>query len=184
MRLFAALALPSPQQAELAGSVAGALDLAGLRPVPPEQRHLTLAFYGDVSSDVVPELTERLERGARRTPALRLRLSHLGAFPKPARARILWAGVDGDIDTLRRLAERCVAAGTRSGVAMESRAYRPHVTIGRARGEPLDLRAVVESSLDGTAWEATSFSLVHSVLGSQAVHTTLATFALGGGQRE
>jgi 2'-5' RNA ligase len=183
MRLFTGLALPSAQNAELAAALAG-LDLGALRLVPPEQRHATLAFYGEVPADVVPELTERLERAARRTPPLRLRLSRLGAFPKPAAARVLWAGLDGDVATLRRLAERCAAAGSRSGVAMESRAYRPHVTIGRARNEPLDLREVIASPIEGTAWAATSFALVHSLLGPQAVHTALETFGLGGSQRE
>lgn len=179
MRLFAGLALPATQQDELAEALAAG-DLGGLRTVPPEQRHVTLAFYGDVPPDVVPELTQRLERAAGRTPPMRLRPSHLGAFPKPASARVLWAGLDGDVATLRRLAERCGAAGSRSGLAMESRPYRPHVTVARARKEPLDLRDVVAMPVDGSSWEATGFSLVHSVLGPKPVHTALATFALGG----
>jgi len=179
MRLFAGLALPAPQQDELAAALAPA-DLTALRPVPPEQRHVTLAFYGDVPAEVVPELTQRLERAAGRTPPMRLRLSHLGAFPKPASARVLWAGLDGDVATLRRLAERCSAAGARCGLAMEARPYRPHVTVARARKEPMDFRDVVASPVDGTSWEATSFALVHSVLGPKPVHTPLASFALGG----
>lgn len=183
MRLFAALALPDAQQAELVAALAGTAagkGLDALRPVPPEQRHVTLAFYGEVAADVVPELTQRLERAARRTPPLRLRLSHLGAFPQPARARVLWAGMDGDVAGVTRLAERCAAAGARSGIAMESRAYRPHVTIGRARQEPLDLRELVGTAVDGAAWEATGFALVQSVLGPRPVHTALTEFALGG----
>jgi len=179
MRLFAGLALPAVQQDELADSLV-ASDLDALRPVPPQQRHVTLAFYGEVRADTVAELTQRLDRAARRTPPMRLRLSHLGAFPKPASARVLWAGLDGDVATLRRLAERCSAAGARCGLEMESRAYRPHVTVARARKEPLDLRDVVASPVDGSVWEATDFSLVHSVLGPKPVHTPLASFALGG----
>jgi len=179
MRLFAGLALPAVQQDELADALA-ASDLDALRPVPPQQRHVTLAFYGEVRADTVAELTQRLDRAARRTPPMRLRLSHLGAFPKPASARVLWAGLDGDVATLRRLAERCSAAGARCGLEMESRAYRPHVTVARARKEPLDLRDVVASPVDGSVWEATDFSLVHSVLGPKPVHTPLASFTLGG----
>jgi 2'-5' RNA ligase len=181
VRLFAAVMPPPAALAELSTALA-TVDLGGLRPVAPEQRHLTLAFYGDVADAAVAELTERLHRAGRRTPSLRLRLSQLGAFPKPAAARVLWAGIDGDVAGLRRLAERCVAAGTRCGVAMESRAFRPHVTVGRARAEPLDLRDVVTAPVDGTAWEATSFALVHSVLGPRPVHTVTETFAFG--QRE
>jgi 2'-5' RNA ligase len=63
---------------------------------------------------------------------------------------------------------------------MESRLYRPHVTVARARKEPLDLRDVVATPVDGTSWDAASFSLVQSVLGPKPVHTALATFVLGG----
>jgi 2'-5' RNA ligase len=183
MRLFAALALPAAQQAELAAALPP-LDLDVLRPVPAEQRHLTLAFYADVPDAVVPQLSERLARAARRTPPLRLRLSRFGAFPTAPRARVLWAGLDGDVAPLRRLAERCAAAAARSGVAMESRTYRPHVTVARCRRESLDLREVVAAPVAGTTWEATAFTLVHSVLGSRPVHTTLASYDLTGAAGE
>lgn len=178
MRLFAAVVPPQQALAELAAALPP--DLPALRLVPEHQRHVTVAFYADAPDDSVAELTERLRRAAGRTSPMSLRFNGFGTFPgNSSRARVLWVGLDGDVAGLSRLAERCTAAGARTGIAMESRRYRPHVTVGRARSEPADLSEVATAPLDGTPWEATQFSLVHSVLGSQAVHTTVATFKLG-----
>ncbi|BFO22514.1 hypothetical protein SHKM778_89020 [Streptomyces sp. KM77-8] len=54
--------------------------------------HFTLAFYGEVDDDVVPELTERLGRAAARTGAFRLAVRGGGRF---GRGRALWAGAEG-----------------------------------------------------------------------------------------
>src|SRR4051794_21808931 len=69
-----------------------------------EQWHLTLAFLGDVADRSYDELVERLDRaGAKRSP-LSLQLAGGGAFPNVGRARVLWAGVRGDLEDLRHLA--------------------------------------------------------------------------------
>ena len=178
MRLFAALDPPPGEIAALAEALAAAM--AGpderLRRVPPEQWHLTTAFYGDVPEAVVPELTERLGRAAGRTGPMSLRLCGAGTFPKQAaKGRVLWAGVDGDVTELSRLADRCVAAGRRCGLAMEERPYRPHLTLARTRRDPLDLRDPVTalSTYEGHPWPATSLRLVKSTLGPKVTHETL-----------
>jgi 2'-5' RNA ligase len=179
MRLFAAVDPPAGAVEDLAAAV-GALP-ESLRAVPIEQWHLTTAFYGEVAERTVPELTERLARAAARGGAMTLRLHGIGTFPKQAaNARVLWAGVDGDVAELARLADRCVAAGRRCGLAMEDRTYRPHLTLARARRDPVDLRdtMTVLSSYDGPTWQATELRLVKSTLGPQVAHETLATFRL------
>jgi 2'-5' RNA ligase len=65
----------------------------GLRWTSPDTWHLTLAFLGEVPETVLPELTTRLERAAARHPAQTLAVDGAGAFPGPARASVLWAGV-------------------------------------------------------------------------------------------
>src|ERR687883_576555 len=96
-----------------------------LRYVPPAQWHLTLAFYGTVTVEKVPALRDGLERAASRSRPLRLRLASAGTFPRqPVKARLVWVGVDGDVDELRRLADRYAGAGRRAGIAMEARAFR------------------------------------------------------------
>ena len=111
MRLFVAIGLPP--------EAAGELDevVAPLRPAWPDLRwtgrdawHLTLAFLGEVDEAVIARLSVRLERAARRHHCLSLSLSGAGAFPGASRARVLWAGIQGERRELGLLA---ASAGAR-----------------------------------------------------------------------
>ena len=57
-----------------------------------------------------------------------IELEGTGAFGDDHRRQTLWAGV-APSEPLNVLAGRCKAAGTRAGVQMEARAYKPHVTL-------------------------------------------------------
>lgn len=180
MRLFVAVTPPGPQCTELEAAI-GLRD-EQLRWVAPEQWHLTLVFCGEVEERLVPELIERLHRAAARTAVFPLSLHGGGSFPKQAaRARVLWTGVGGDTATLSRLAERCSAAARRCGIPVEDRAFRPHLTLARARRDTADVRDYVArmSSYDGTPWEVMSMRLVHSTLGASVRHETLAELRFG-----
>ena len=122
MRLFVAVDPPAEEKARLLDWLAsGNLDSSRLRLTSSDQWHLTLSFYGETPAAVVPELTERLERAAQRSPAMSLQLAGTGSFPAdPARARVLWVGVDGDTAALSRLADRTGAAGRRAGLDLET----------------------------------------------------------------
>ncbi|MFD6328181.1 RNA 2',3'-cyclic phosphodiesterase [Streptomyces niveus] len=166
MRLFAAV-LPSDRAAdELAVAVEQRLrGLPGaeeLRWTGREGWHFTLAFMGEVDEELVPELTERLERAAHRTEAFPLRLRGGGHFG----GRALWAGAAGGIAELRRLAERADAAARRTGVPMEEhRAYRPHLTLARTKTDT-DLTPYVAAldGFEGSPWEVGELALVRSRL--------------------
>lgn len=152
-----------------------------LRWVPPEQWHITLAFYGDVPDDVADGLAERLGRAAARTSVLGLALAGAGTFPRQARkALTLWVGVAGDTDALARLADRCAAAGRRCAIPMKERVFRPHLTLARSRRDPVDLRDRVAAlaSYAGSPWSVCDVRLVHSTLGSTVRHETLASWPL------
>ncbi len=178
MRLFAAV-YPSPEALAHLRAALPAPDPA-LRWTTEEQWHLTVAFYGSVDDAVVPELTERLGRAAGRTPPLSLRIAGAGRFGRT----VLWLGLDGDLDPLHRLAERAVAAGRRSGLAMEDRRFRAHLTLARARDRAgADLRPYVDAlrAYAGPAWIADELVLVRSTLGRpRAHHEPYATWPLTG----
>jgi 2'-5' RNA ligase len=90
--------------------------------------------------------------------------------------------VRGDVEELRRLAARCVAAGRRIGAAGDDKPYRPHLTVARPRRPPLDVSEVVEALADhdGPPWVAHEIRLVRSHLGALVWHECLAAAPLGG----
>lgn len=182
MRLFVAIVLP-PEQVQALDELIAERD-PQLRWVPLTQWHLTLVFCGEVGEASVPELSERLARAAARTPRFVVNLAGAGSFPKQAsRARVLWVGLGGELSTMTRLAERCAAAARRTGIEVEDRPYRPHLTLARARRDTVDVRSHLQrlSSYAGEPWRVDAIRLVHSTLGAQVRHETLAEFPLAEG---
>jgi len=154
-----------------------------LRYVAPEQWHLTLAFYGEVDDTKVEALIAGLERAAARSRSMSVRLATAGTFPRqPTKARVVWVGLDGEVEAMRRLADRCAGAGRRARIAMEDRAFRPHLTVARARQGAVDATAIVSSLAEFTGpwWTASSFRLVRSQLGATVRHETLAELTFPG----
>ena len=153
-----------------------------LRWVPREQWHVTLAFYGEVDDTKAAALADRLGRAAARSRPFHIRVAGAGTFPRQSqKARVLWLGLDGEVEEMRRLADRCAGAGRRARIAMEDRPFRPHLTLGRARGDPVDATDIVAalSSYEGPWWTVPSIRLVRSYLGPQPRHETLREFPLG-----
>jgi len=148
---------------------------------PRPAQHLTLAFFGDVPDPRAAPLTEalRLVPGG---PSVHLRLSGAGTFPGHGPPRVLWVGVDGDLDALAALAGRAATAGASAGVEPrnEGRPYRPHLTVGRwpAAG-PADRR--LAGLLDGYAgphFVVDEWELVRSHPGPSPRYETLARWPL------
>ncbi len=187
MRLFAAALPPESAVEELAARVRRLRQLPGadrLRWTGRAGWHFTLAFYGEVPDAVLPELRERLARAARRYEPIPLRLKGGGRFAD----RVVWAGADGDLPALRKLADSASAAARRAGVEMSGhRAYTPHLTVARNRGGALDLDPFVEALTDfeGGAWTVRELALVRSRLpaggvpGEQPRYETVAAWPLG-----
>lgn len=178
MRLFVALVPPAAVLDEIAA------EINRLRSVAPELRwsrrdqwHVTLAFLGEVEERRTPGLAERLGRAAHRHEAFELWFSGGGRFTHST----LWAGVRGDRDRLRSLAESIAAAARRAGIDHVDRPYRPHLTLARSRSRgDVDLRPLVASVADfaSTAWSADAIHLIQSRLGASPIYTTLRSWPL------
>ncbi|MFJ9908722.1 RNA 2',3'-cyclic phosphodiesterase [Streptomyces sp. NPDC101152] len=188
MRLFAAVLPPEDAVRELADEVDRLRALPGadrLRWTGRPGWHLTLAFYGEVDDDVVPELSARLERAARRTDPFPLELRGGGQF---GHGRALWAGVFGDVPALRLLADRAEAAARKAGVPMgDHRRYKAHLTLARSR-DAVDVQPFLTelAGFEGRSWTVDELALVRSNLpksgvpGEQPRYEAVARWALGG----
>jgi RNA 2',3'-cyclic 3'-phosphodiesterase len=169
MRLFVAIVPPAEVLTELAAAVqplqAAAPDL---RWTSSTAWHLTLAFLGEVDAGILPALSTRLERAARRHPPQRLVIAGGGAFPSASRARVLWAGFEADSQALRALAGSVAAGARRAGAPPpdEGRKYSPHLSLARCR-EPANLASLTAAlaSFSSSPWTAEAIHLVHSHLG-------------------
>jgi RNA 2',3'-cyclic 3'-phosphodiesterase len=136
-RLFAAL-YPSDEALDhlgLALSALGAVALDDGRPslrwTPRDLMHLTVAFFGDVPDGAADDLGSALDEVARSAEPLSLRLRGAGTFDE----RILFAGVGGDAEALRRLSAATAQAASDVGLRLDRRPrQRAHLTVARASG--------------------------------------------------
>ncbi len=101
--------------------------------VTPDHIHLTLRFLGNVSDESVSSLHQAMAQTAQGQTAFPLRARALGCFPHPARARVLWVGLDDPSQALERLNERLMAALIPLGFPSEDRPFHPHLTLARAQ---------------------------------------------------
>ncbi|KOU77699.1 2'-5' RNA ligase [Streptomyces sp. MMG1533] len=187
MRLFAAVLPPEDVAAELAAEVTELRKLPGadaLRWTGRPGWHYTLAFYGEVDEELIPDLSARLERAAHRTAPFPLAVRGGGQFGK---GRALWAGAEGDLPTLRLLADRAESAARKAGVAMgEHRRYKAHLTVARSRDD-IDVRPYLHAleSFTSRTWTVDELTLVRSDLpksgvpGEQPRYETVARWPLG-----
>jgi RNA 2',3'-cyclic 3'-phosphodiesterase len=187
VRLFVAIVPPPVAVAELDDRTARLrAQWPDLRWTGPEAWHVTLAFLGEVREQVLPDLSVRLERAARRHPAQDLAVRGAGAFPGASRARVLWAGIAADPAALRALAASVAAGARRAGAPSpdEGRRYRPHITLARLRA-PADVRPLTSELADlaGSHWTAGRIDLIRShpvgpAAGSRPRYETVAHWPL------
>ena len=100
----------------------------------PDGIHLTLKFLGDVEDTQEPALRAALTGAAGSGAEQRsvpVHVEGFGVFPDFHRPRVVWAGVAPD-PALELLQHRVEQAFAPLGFPTEARAFRPHVTLGRA----------------------------------------------------
>ncbi len=185
VRVFIALAPPDHAKEELARELHLAYDThSHLRWNRIEDWHITLAFLGELPTETVPVLRRPLAALAagRRPP--RLTLCGSGVFDD----RVLWSGVDGDLDELHLLAADVRSAVKSCGIAFEDRPLRPHLTLARARrGDRSSAAEIAEgfSGFTGRRWPAERLHLVGSNAGrgSGPIHyRDIDAWAFGSGE--
>ncbi|MFJ3791321.1 RNA 2',3'-cyclic phosphodiesterase [Kitasatospora sp. NPDC090091] len=130
LRVFVALAPPDDAKDELARALQPAYAAyPRLRWNRIEDWHITLAFLGELPSTAVPLLRSALAGAAASRPALQLGLRGGGHFDE----RLLWSGIDGDLEGLHALATDVRELVRSCGIDFRERPLRPHLTLARAR---------------------------------------------------
>lgn len=151
-RVFFALWPDEATRETIARFTEDALAECGGRAIAPENLHMTLRFIGQADA---PALA-RLRKGAERVRAdvQQFTLDKLGFWQEPA---VFWLGCRKAPDALLRLVVNLNTELGSEGFLVETRPFRPHVTLARGatRAPDAELRQSVE-------WSSESFVLVAS----------------------
>jgi 2'-5' RNA ligase len=169
MRLFIAIELPDAVRehvAKLIDALRPAIGKASFTRV--ENLHITLKFLGETDERKLDELNESLKliRIPRPIPTL---CDKIECFPNRGPVRIVAAGFGGELAAMKSLHQSIEQRCHHLGFERETRAYRPHVTIARAR--PIlngSIRSHVAqqlmSLLPGPSFEIAEIAVVRSHL--------------------
>jgi 2'-5' RNA ligase len=188
LRSFVAVRVPDSWIAGL-GALRTQMDrhAAGLRWVPAEGSHVTLAFLGSIARARVPVISGTLGEAAAACAPCVVNTGGIGVFPHPGRATVLWLGIQDPSGGLSRLQQRVSEALSSVGLTPEGRSFHAHVTLGRWRTPPprtavdalLTHQLPPELSGSHGAWTVAQMDLMESRLTPKgSIYTVLKTFPL------
>ena len=132
IRAFLAIDLPMEIKERLAGQI-GDLSpgTSGIKWVDARQIHLTLKFFGSISTEMLDKIKESTQDVTIKNKPFSLTIKGVGGFPHIRRPRIIWAGINGDLGLLLKLVAELEIAYNQIGIAKEDRSFHPHLTLGR-----------------------------------------------------
>ena len=159
---------------------------SGVRWVRPEGIHLTLKFLGNVSNDAIPTIESGMQRVVEGICPFTVRVQGAGCFPSTRRPRVLWLGLQGELEPLLTAQSRLEDSLEALGVERENRRFQPHLTLGRVSGglpegwaERLEKTLQTIGELGHCDLPVDGLSLMESVLGKEgAVYTRRASIAV------
>jgi 2'-5' RNA ligase len=177
VRLFVAIPLTDEARHHLAhlldpGAIPG-------RPTHPTAWHLTLRFIGEVDAVARDRVAAALDDADLDEP-FAVRWGGLGAFPRPAKATVLWVGLASGDDRVDVLHDRVDEALDGAGLPPKDLPFRAHLTLSRIR-PPEDVRGLVErTEALGVSMPVDRIALYRSHFGSgRARYEELESFPLG-----
>jgi len=112
----------------------------------PDKLHFTLRFLGDVDVYKMNSVFDAAAFAAARVGSAELWLEGTGVFPSPGKARVLWLGAKGDLETIAIL-KRCLDDRLQlTGFEADQKRFTPHLTLARVK-DPNACGQMVESHL-------------------------------------
>jgi RNA 2',3'-cyclic 3'-phosphodiesterase len=132
LRLFVAIEIPQGAKDAVAEAFEPLrAEYPKARWAPQENWHVTVKFLGATYPRLLEWVVARLGAVAADAAVLRTRVSGIGCFPAPGRARVLWAGLDDGPGRITELALGVDAALSKE-FKPETRPFSAHLTVARS----------------------------------------------------
>ncbi len=129
MRAFIALELPTTFATDLSTLVRQLSTSIEGRFMPPDRRHVTLAFLGEIDQAGVTGATDALDAACKHTEPFVCSSNGLGKFGRASDAT-LWLGITPEpelLDFVHRLRDELSARE----ISFDTKKFKPHITLAR-----------------------------------------------------
>ena len=122
----------------------------------PQGQHLTLKFFGDISSEDVKNICTAVQNRIVSGQSLNLKIEKLGVFPDTRRPRVLWCGVTGDTEKLSIIQKQLDSDFANIGFPAEDQHFQAHLTLARIK-DSRDLTGMNEALVKHSEFAAGEF---------------------------
>ena len=133
MRLFVATHLNSDVLREIGSFLSPLKSFRGVKWVAVDNLHITLKFLGETEDKKLGLIIDELNQIS--ASPFKLSIKETGAFPHLKNPRVIWIGVDGELDKCNELYQSVEDRMDSLGFPFEKRDFKPHLTIGRVKGK-------------------------------------------------
>ena len=134
IRSFLAFEIPSEIRHILStASEDGQAALKDIRWVRVTNIHLTVVFMGNVEEAVVGKIKDAAKKTCAQYEPFSIRVKGAGLFGGRRNPRVLWMGLEGDLDRMSGFRQDLQTGLIPFGIQAEDRPFRPHLTLGRFR---------------------------------------------------
>lgn len=151
--------------------------------VKDEQLHITIKFIGYTPENLFDEIKSLIIEAVSSIKPFKITINNTGCFPVPERPRILWLGVDGDLQSMKNLYINIEKQMETIGFPLNDDEYFPHVTLARIKYPQKftpDISTFLNSSYDPIDFKVDRVQFLSSeLLPTGTLYTLLGSFPLG-----
>jgi len=134
IRSFLAFELPPKIRETLSAVLGDARTLPlNVRWVRMVNIHLTVVFMGNVQEDEIGSIGDVARNVCYGHAPFRIQAKGAGVFGSRRNPRVLWVGLEGDMDRMSVFRDDLQKKLAPFGIGEENRPFRPHLTLGRFR---------------------------------------------------
>lgn len=149
IRCFIAIDVDNPKIVSKIIDIQRELESEGskIKPVEPENLHLTLFFLGEQPPKIVAKVQDIMSTLSFKPFVMKLQ--GLGAFPSQDRPRVIWVGVTQGFEEVQAIYKALRPKLQAIPLRLESEEeFVPHITIARVKFSGYALRKVIASLKD------------------------------------
>ncbi len=182
-RLFVAVPLPQQLKLELSKWIQSKRrEWPFQRWIHEQDVHITLQFLGEVTLPQKDRIINALGALSKNQAPFPLEIHGIGTFGRVEQPRILWAGVEGDLDQLHQLQNKITEKLWPIGFIPEDRPYRPHVTLARKyKGNDFIISQDDHWGTMTKSWIVNQIVLYETKLGQQPMYQPISVFPFSNG---